>query len=278
MKIELRPKHLPFLVLITGLLGFFLRMWILGDGPDKHGLYARQPLPWVYLWLLTGLTIVTIVWLISRLKNPGAYAENYPASVSTAIGSGLAALGFLTDAIPLLTGGEDLLALLAGLTGTLAAVAMAAVAFARLRGRKPFFLCHGAVSLYLALRIFEQCRSWSNEPQLGTFLIPFLALICVMLAAYHLTTFDVDLGKRRSSLFWSLSGVYFCLVSLADGTDMLFYGCMAIWLLTNLCSLRPLKKSEPEEGSTELPKEASDDASPVSDMSLEELDHWLDQT
>ena len=53
----LRPKNLPTVVLIAGILAAALRIWTIGGGPDAAGLYPRQPVAWNLLWLLTVLRL-----------------------------------------------------------------------------------------------------------------------------------------------------------------------------------------------------------------------------
>lgn len=276
MKKFLRPKYLPFLPLVTGLLGFLLRLLILGTGPDADGLFPPQPVAWGLYWAMSGALLVAVVALGRRLKYAGTFEDNFPPSLIAAIGSGLAAVGLLAGALPYFSGAMDILAMLTGYSGVLAAVCMAVVALARHQGKPPLFLCHVGVSLHMALRIFDRCRAWSNETQMSRFLPMFLAMVCVMLAAYHLSTFDVGLGSRRTSLLWSLLAVHFSITTLADRTDMILFGTMAIWLLTNLCSLRRLKEPEAPVEPQE-PDMTPDDKSSVSDMTMEELNDWLDQ-
>ena len=158
---------------------------------------------------------------------------------------------------------------------------------------KPSFVLHAVPCLFFALRIFERCKAWSNIPQITIFLFQFLASICVMLAVYQLACFDVNLGKRKTCLFWSLSGVYFSLLSLPSGDEPLFYVGMAIWLLTNLCSVRPLKARKPQQtepAPETTPEPAPEAAAPEApapaptaesqlneDMSLDDLKRWLDK-
>ena len=108
-----------------------------------------------------------------------------------------------------------------------------------------------------------------------------------MLAVYQLACFDVNLGKRKTCLFWSLSSVYFSLLSLPSGDEPLFYAGMAIWLLTNLCSVRPLKVRKPQQ-TEPAPETAPEAAAPETsapaaeppieeDMSLDDLMKWLDK-
>lgn len=275
----LHPKHLPIIVTVAGLIGFALRIWSLGSGPDAEGLYAPAPVAWALLWIVTIAVPVAIIVLTRPLKEPGKYADNFPPSIISAVGSLAAALGILTTALPLFidagsVSNSNTLTFVTGLIGILSGILMAMVGYARLKGSKPNFLCHASVSLYLALRIFDQCKTWSNEPQISVFLFPFLAQIFIMLAAYQLCAFDVDLGKRPTSLLWSLSGVYLCLVALPSGEDTLFLGCMAIWLLTNTCSLRPIKKRRPAPQTPTEPVQAQMSSK---DVSIEEIRSWLDE-
>lgn len=250
MKKILRPDTLPFLALLGGVVGFLLRLWTLGSGPDAEALYEPQPVAWVLLWAVSILVLALIRWQAGRLKVDGTHADCYPASVTAAIGNVLAAVGIALPALDMLQSGYDLLSKAGGILGILSMVCLIPVAVARYQGKQPYFLLHFPPCLFLALRIFDQCRSWSGHSQLGVFLIPFLALIFLLVATHQKTTFDVDLGVRKQSVFWSLSSAYLCIVSLADRTDMLFFGCMAIWMITDLCSLRSLKAPVPAEEET----------------------------
>ena len=290
MKKYLHPKFLPVLIPVAGLLGLALRLWTLGSGPDPEGLYEPQPLAWTLLWIVTAATLVTIVLLSARLKNPGKYADNFPPSVAGAAGIALAALGIMFTGLKILTNAADLLATITGILGAASAVGLILAAFARYQGKKPSFVLHTIPCLFFALRIFEQAKSWSNIPQISIFLFPFLASICVMLATYHRACFDVNLGQRRTYLFWNLSGVYFSLLALPSGEDPLFYVGMVAWLLTNLCSLRPLKARKPQSAPEAAAETSAPEAAPIpdppapaheptlrEDMSYDELLKWLDK-
>lgn len=285
MKKYFHPKFLPILIQVAGLLGLLLRLLTMGKGPDSEGLYAPQPVAWTMLWIVTILTLTAVVVMSARLKVPGKYSDNFPASLPGAIGTGLAALGIILSkqVFPM---GSDLLSTLTSILGIVSFAALALAALNRYQGKKPPFFVHAVPCLFFALRIFLLCRIWSNESQIGVFLFPFLASICIMLASYQLACFDVNLGKRRVSLFWSLSGVYFSLLALPGGEEPIFYATMALWLLTNLCSLRPMKPRKPQpdpevpaEPATSAPEEPAPapETTLREDMSLDELKSWLNQ-
>lgn len=289
MKKYLHPKFLPILVPAAGVLGLLLRLWTMGSGPDPEGLYAPQPFAWTLLWIVTILTLGAVVLLSAKLKNPGRYSDNFPASPIGAAGHVAAALGVMMSALTILTASSALLYTLTGILGIGSSVCLLLLAFARYQGKKSSFLLHTIPTLFFAVRIFVLCRAWSNEPQIGIFLFQFFASICAMLASYQLACFDVNLGKRRISLFWSLSGVYCSLLALPGSGEPVFYIGMAAWLLTNLCSLRPLKARKPQSAPESNP-ESVPEAAPIvpeapeapevtlrEDMSYDELLQWLDK-
>lgn len=264
MKTFLNPKNLPLLTMITAVLGFFLRLIIVTNGPDSRGLYEVRTVEWILFLTVTVLLMVLNILMTRPLKVSGTYEKNYPASPISATGSLLGAVGILLAAVPYLQEAKTTFPLLTGATGLLAGVSLFCVSLARLRGEKPFFLSHIAVSSHMALRIFEASRMWSNETQSGLFLISFMTVGCLFLASYYLSTFDVDMGMRRQSIFWSLLSVHLCVTSLADAanprltdwTGLVFFGGCAIWLLTNLCCLLPLKEQTPAQ--PEEPEEPED--------------------
>jgi hypothetical protein len=147
---------------------------------------------------------------------------------------------------------------LAGIFGLIAGLCLLLSAVHRIMGKKPFFLINGLVCLYLAVRLFNRCQIWSNEPQIGIVVFPFLASTVLMLSAYHRVCFDVDLGKRQWSAMWSLMSVYLCVVAMLSFDQPLFYGLCALWQMADLCSLRPLKRKASveirENEETELPE------------------------
>lgn len=249
MKRFINSKSIPTLVLLSSLVAVLLRVWTRGGGPDDGGLFARKPMVWALLWLLTAATAAAIVFATRNLKNSGTYRDHYPRSPLAGLCAVPAAVSFLvsgylqlrdsvayklpeTTAVDIVTG---IFALLAGLCLLLSAAH-------RFMGKKPFFAINGLVCLYLAVRLFNRCQIWSNEPQMGIVVFPFLASMALMLSAYHRVCFDVDLGKRPQCALWSLLSVYLCVVAIFSFEQPLFYGLCALWQMTDLCSLRPLKR------------------------------------
>lgn len=277
MRKYFHPTFLPILVPIASVLGLLLRLWTLGGGPDKEGLYAPQPLAWALLWIVTVLTLAGIFTLTRRLKNPGRYFDNFPRSLLGAAGCAAAGLGVIWSSMATLVAGGDLLATLTGILGIVSAVALLLTAAARYQSKKPSFALHAIPCLFFALRVFDRCKHWSNVTQTGAFLFQFLASICVMLAAYQLCCYDVNMGNRKSSLFWSLSAVYFCALALPMGEELFFYAGMLLWLMTNLCSVRPLKSAKPQEGAPDAPIEEAVAEPEAPEQTVASYDEILNQ-
>ena len=257
MKRFVNSKSIPVLVLLSSLVAVLLRIWTRGGGPDEGGLFAPKPLVWTLLWLLTvGVIGATGAVLFTRrgLKNPGTYRDNYPKSMVAGLCAVPAAVTFLAGgyiqlrasvgfALPETTAVDTV----TGIFGLVAGLCLLLSAAHRCMGRKPFFLINGLICLYLAVRLFNRCQIWNKEPQMGDLVFPFLASMTLMLAAYQRVRFDVDLGKRNWSGFWSLISVYFCIVAMVSVDQPLFYGLCALWQMADLCSLRPLKRKKAPE-------------------------------
>jgi hypothetical protein len=278
----INSKTIPYLAIICGILGLVLRLWIVGDGEDAFGLYPSNPLGWGLLWTLTGALAAMIIFACLPLKTAGSYEENYPKSLTGMLGCMVAGLSILisgiwqlgSDALPQ----NPVLDMLVNLGSLAAGVILIYLGVLRFLGKKPNFLLHGALCLFFALRVFHHCIIWSNEPQIGTIVLPFLASLALMLACYRRTCFDVDLGNRRQSLLWNLLGTYLCIVAVFSFEDMIFYGTCALWLMTDLCSLRPIrrKKPQPAPREPEVQTPVPESTAAPEDPSLEELKSWLE--
>ena len=266
MKRFINSKSIPLLVLLSSVLAVLLRIWTRGGGPDEGGLFPRQRVAWILLWLLTFGVAAAIIYAVRCLKNPGHYRENYPKSLPAGLCAIPAALCFLISgyqqlrdsaalALPGTTAVDTVTAIFALLAGLCLLLSVAH----RCMGKKPYFLINGLICLYLAVRLFNRCQIWSNQPQMGLVVFPFLASTCLMLSAYQRVCFDVDLGKRPMAALWSLMSVYLCAVAIFSFEQPLFYGMCALWQMADLCSMRPLKrkpKAEPKEAPEQPEAEA----------------------
>lgn len=271
MKNFLRPVYLPIYVLCLGTVGFLLRLWTLGAGPNDLGLYAPQDLAWVLLWIVTAVCAGLILLLIHPLKKAGQYHDHFSASLPGAIGNGAAAIGMILTGFRATGSPSTIYAAIMTLLAVAAAIGLCLAAVERLRGNRQPFWAYLIACLFLGLRLFDRCRGWSEVSQTGIYLFPFLASACLLMAFFYVSAMQVELANRRMGLFFSLSAMYLCLICLASSDEMLFYLSMIIFLATNLPTLRPIRKPRVNP---EQPTEPNA-PSKSTEMSYDELMDWL---
>ena len=94
------------------------------------------------------------------------------------------------------------------------------------------------------VRLVSHYRHWSTDPQLQDYCFQLLAIVFLMLATYYRAAFDVDMGRRRPLVICHLAAVYFCCLSLIDGSSLCYYLPLIAWIFTDLCNLAPLAPQE----------------------------------
>lgn len=247
MKKLFHPSYLPYIALGCGVLGLLLRVWLFATGIDEKGLIlAGHPATWL-VWLLSIITVAVLVLGSRRLLEAPKYSFNFPASLPGGIGTFLAAAGILICTVVESLAKPDTFGIVVCLLGILSVPALCFVGYCRCKGSHPSLLFHVLVSIYLLLRLVWMYRQWSSDPQLQDYVFQLLALACLMLASYNRSAFDANMGVRRAYVIFNLTSVYFCFVSLPGCDSMVFYLSCGVWMLTDLCSLMPMKSTAPEE-------------------------------
>lgn len=239
MKRFLHPKYAPLVTLGCGLLAMILRLILLGQTDDAGLLPAGHPAS-IFSWITTVLFLVYLLLCTRPLNEATKYAYNFPASQIAAIGMLAAAIGIGINSISELFGNADSLQILSSLLGLLCVPCLLFLSLCRKDGRRPGVLFHGVLCIYLMLHLVSHYRLWSGHPQIQTYGFELLALVCLMLADYQRCAFDVSQGNRRAYVFTSLSAAFFSIAALPGCSNVLFYIGCAIWMLTGLCSLKPM--------------------------------------
>lgn len=241
MKSFIKPKIIPAIVAACGGLGFLLRLELyLSAVDEKNLLIAGHPLE-VLLFGLTGAVLAFIVVALWPLYGSLRYADNFPASRTAALGCAVGAVGMVLGV--LLTGTQaDPMYPLWKIMGLVGGVCLLLTGWARKEGRQPNFLLHGAVSVFWLVHLVYNYRPWSINPQLQDYLFSLLASVGFLMFSYYQTAFDVGSGKRRNMLAVALGGAYFAMVALSGCETPLLYGGSAVWMLTNMCSLVPVRR------------------------------------
>ena len=100
------------------------------------------------------------------------------------------------------------------LLGVLSGLCFAVTAFCK--ERKPAVLWLLPI-VYYVLQLIFSFKLWSTDPIILDYCFKLFALIFTMLGVYRMGGYAFSAGRRRISLFFTLCGVFFCAVTLADG-------------------------------------------------------------
>lgn len=250
MKTKLKIKFLPRLVAGLGIAAMLLRTALFLLGEDAKGLLIPgHPLA-LLVWAVTAAAVVVTALSVQKLDGSPKYADNFSSSTAAAIGAFVLAGGI---AVSVISGWYTFLRLemIRNVCGLLAIPALVWVGLCRREGKRPFFLFHALVCLYLTLFAVSHYQTWSSRPQLQDYFFTMAGSILLTLFAYYQTAFDVGTGKRRMQLATGLLAAFFCIAALAGGEDMPLYLSGAIWALTNLCSLFPVPRRRKNPITTE---------------------------
>ncbi len=249
---NLNTKKLPFLAAALGFMTLILRAGLYLLGTDEKGLL----IPWHFLdilcWAVTAGMVLIAMPGIRNLAGSRRYGDNFHPSATAALGSFAMAGGI---AITVITGGDirSRLDLIRNLLGLLSVPALLFVGLCRRQGKHPAFLFHTLVCLYLTLYSVSHYQTWCSQPQPQDYIFSMAGAVLLTLFAYYQTAFDAGLGKRQPQLLVGLLAGFFCIAALAGLEDVPLYLTGAVWSLTGLCSLTPVKRRP--NPLTELKKE-----------------------
>ncbi len=236
------------LMLLAGIIGCVLRLRFDNTGLDGYGLYRTNHPAWIGLCVLT---VGVLVFNYFMTRDPGDsrdYRQNFPGSKVGAVTCVALAVSLGYNGIMGLLSADTFLDVLVALTSMLSAISLGVAGVERFCGNQPLFICHMVPCVYFALRVFAMGRDLGTDPEICRFLFQFLASLSMIPAFYWLWAFDVGLGNRRRSLFFSLCALYFCLVAVFEAKEgVLMYLLYSAMLLTNMCSLRYLPADEAAE-------------------------------
>lgn len=256
MHASINPRHLKIAIPAAGILGALLRCILYLTGTDHKGLLVTGHWAHVSIWVLTAAVALALALGCFRLRGPEDYKDCFPGSFFGAAGAVAVAIAFLLTAIPDWQRALSPLESAAAALSFCSAAVLIYVGICRFRGIAPKSFAHTAVCICFALRMVCQYRVWSADPQLQNYYFYMAAHVCLMLTAYQFAAFDAGMGSHRALWILGLGSVYFCLLSLWNGSTPLLMLCCSLWVLTNLPELRvrprrvrpALKLDEQEEG------------------------------
>lgn len=224
---------LPALVLRSMLYRFAL---------DEKGLLTPfHPLE-ICLWVLTAAYLLAVILYLR--KQPEAETVVPVQNPSAAFGCWVLAAAILIfgngeerQAFPILVRIHFILMLLS-------AAALAAAGYFRLKGKLPFFGCHGIVALFFAAHMVMRYQAWSGHPQMMDYTFSLLGCVAMAIYAYQMAAFEAGIGSLKVLTGAGLLGCFFCFASLPCGEYIPIYAAGAIWMASNLSGLQEAEKPQ----------------------------------
>lgn len=259
----------PAVAVVGGGVGFVLRRWGLNVGFEADTGLPIPGAPSNLALIALSVAMAVVLVLLCQGKKPAfsGYQQAFQAKGNTlytaagTLSAFLLLLGGAWMASQTLLGGELVFTRL--LTGVLALVAGLCVA-ATVRdnyrgagtGKYSFRLLMPAYAFCVWLIAAYQVRA--GDPVRLDYVYELFAIIAGLLGLYGAASFSFERGHTTLTCLFSLLGVYFSLVTLADShqpADLLLYAFTIVYLLTNTATLlhnaaRPLPV-EPDENDTE---------------------------
>ena len=246
MKKLLRPHTLPAVTAGLGGIALVLRRMLYLFAVDEKGLLvSAHPLS-IALTVLTVAALGYIFFNVRNLDGSNDFSDNFHAGTPAAAGHVLAASGMAATVLwnhPAMSG---YLGTAWTILGYAAPVCLLLAGFARMGGRKPFFLLYLVPSLFLLIHIIDHYQLWCGNPQIQDYLFTLFGTIALTLFAFYNATFCAEMGNRRMQMGMGLAAAYLCMAELALSQQPYLYLGGIVWALTNLCCPYPQPKKAEE--------------------------------
>ncbi len=227
----MKKTHIFSLVLIAGVLGYLLRLWLYG-AMDSACLLPEFHIASILLLLLGVLSLLTLFMLCRSTGKSLSYSAVFPAGIDSTIGCIAAAAGFLMVALPRQW---NAISIIHCILCVCAAVSMGMIAFCRLEKKTPNMLFPAVVTVSFLIHLIGLSHVWGSVPQIQQYLPPMLACLFLMLTAYYQTEMVVDTRHAGRYLLCSGSAMFFCLVAMNVEP---FYLPMAVWCASEVIRFR----------------------------------------
>lgn len=235
MKQVLKSNNLPWLALVCGAAGLGLHRLLYVAAVDARGLLTAGHPVEILLWILTAAVLGLSAAAALKLEGKGDYAANFPKSVSAAAGHFIFAVCILLTVLLEPSAMAGAMGEIWRWLGLAAFAAMVWAGLCRLEGKKPSFVSHMVLCVFLAIQLITHYRTWSGDPQLQDYVFTLLGWVALVFFAYCHTAFDVGFCKRRLLLGTGLAAIYLCMAGLLDTPYTLLYVGGIFWVWSNFC-------------------------------------------
>lgn len=248
MKYSVKPGLLKLFALSAGLLGLLLRLVLYTTGMDDKGLLVAGHWAGTAEWVLTGLVLAAVFGLTRLFQGFGASRYDYPTSSFAGLGCiALAAALMLSNLREIASPPDSTMTLVRWILGFLSVISLICIFICRITGNKPFFLFHGILCVYFAIRMVSQYQQWSSDPQIQDYAFCLCAYVALMLTSYQLAAFDADMGSHRALWLMGLVAVYLCCLGLQCNADAPLLLAAGFWALTNVTRHKDRRPLPPQE-------------------------------
>ena len=241
----------PAVAVIGGGVGFALRWWELNTGfePDTGLPIAEAPATYTPIAFSVVMVVVLALLCLGCKRAFSGYGQAFQAQGNTLYATAGVISGFL------LLGAGALMAAEPAMGGELVYTRLITAALALVAGicvvltvRDNFRgLADGKYSFKLLMPAYAFCvwliaayQVRAGDPVRLDYVYELFAIITGLLGLYGAASFSFERGRSFLTALFSLLGVYFSLVTLADShqlADMLLYAFTIVYLLTNAITL-----------------------------------------
>ena len=176
-----KPSFLPCLALISGTAAFGLRKCLYAFAVDQRGLLiSGHPLSFA-LWAVVAAAAVFLLWQVRKPEGSNTYETAFAPSRLSA-GACAVLAGSLLVTVLNHTPALGNVAAAWKVLGFLSAPAVMWAGICRSKGRKPFFVVHGLLCLFLLIHMVSRYQVWSSNPQLQDYIFELLAAVASLVS------------------------------------------------------------------------------------------------
>ena len=224
-----------------GILALVLRRQLYATGVDVKGLLVENHPLSIALTVLTIGVLIRNVLTARKKEGTPTYEELYSGSLTGAIGNVAAGAGILVTVLSADSGMGSYLESAWRMLGLAAPVCLLLAAITRMLGKKPFFLLHVVVCLFFVLHIVTRYQLWSGHPQMQDYLFSLLGAMALMFFGFYSAALEAGCGNLPVMRGMGLAAIYLCAAELAHTSCPALYLGGIVWVLTDLCSMRPME-------------------------------------
>lgn len=230
-----------------------MQILLLTTGVDEKGLLVAGSLPEICSWVITGCALAILLAGIRTLGGIPGGNRLFPPSIFAAIGTCAGAAGIARAAIYFLPSSNTRFHLVCAIAGFASALCLAALAYCRWKGQAIPLPVRLPIILFFCVYALCEYRVWSASTQLMEYAFPMLATVFLLLTSYHRAALEVRMNGRRSYVFCNLAALFFSLLAVPH--DPAFFVPMAVWMLSDTCSLQQMVRrvrTAPQEPQDEV--------------------------